>query len=150
MESEQLLSVVDARERLLAGIGVLDAEMVDTEGCLGRVLAEEIIAPENVPSFASSSMDGYAVRAIDVGTTGVQAGVLLPVTADIPAGSGIPLALQAGSAARIMTGAPLPAGADAVVPVENTDSPDQRGATQAPENNGSQTAAKADKAWQAK
>lgn len=134
MESEQLLSVVDARERLLAGIGVLDAEMVDTEGCLGRVLAEEIIAPENVPSFASSSMDGYAVRAIDVGTTGVQAGVLLPVTADIPAGSGIPLALQAGSAARIMTGAPLPAGADAVVPVENTDSPDQRGATQAPEN----------------
>ncbi len=134
MESEELLSVVDARERLLAGIGVLDAEMVDTEGCLGRVLTEEIIAPDNVPSFASSSMDGYAVRAIDVPTAGVQSGVLLPVTADIPAGSGIPLGLQAGSAARIMTGAPLPAGADAVVPVENTDSPDQRGATQAPEN----------------
>ena len=134
MESEQLLRVVDARERLLAGIGVLDAEMVDTEGCLGRVLAEEIIAPDNVPSFASSSMDGYAVRAIDVPTAGVQSGVLLPVTADIPAGSGIPLGLQAGSAARIMTGAPLPARADAVVPVENTDSPDQRGATQAPEN----------------
>lgn len=127
-----MLSVVDAREQLLAGIGVLESEEVETGCCLGRVLAEEIIAPDNVPSFASSSMDGYAVRAIDVATAGVEAGVLLRVAADIPAGSGIPAALQAGSAARIMTGAPLPAGADAVVPVENTDSPDQRGATQAP------------------
>lgn len=133
MESEELLSVVDARERLLAGIRVLDAEMVKTECCLGRVLAEEIIAPDNVPSFASSSMDGYAVRAIDVANASVQSGVLLPVTADIPAGSGIPLALHEGSAARIMTGAPLPAGADAVVPVEMTDSAERRGVTHAPQ-----------------
>ena len=95
MKSEVMLSVVDAREQLLAGIGVLESEEVETGCCLGRVLAEEIIAPDNVPSFASSSMDGYAVRAIDVATAGVEAGVLLRVAADIPAGSGIPAALQA-------------------------------------------------------
>ncbi len=134
MESQELLSVFDARQRLLSGVNVLDSETVKTESALGRVLAEDILAPDNIPPFASSSMDGYAVRAIEVAAAAAESGVALPVTADIPAGFGIPQPLSEGSAARIMTGAPLPAGADAVVPIEMTDDPGGRAETQAPQS----------------
>ena len=83
----------------------------------GLVLAADVIAAEQVPPFANSAVDGYAVRADDVATTPVE----LPVVAEVAAGAATDRVLQQGEAIRIMTGAPIPAGADAVVMVEETE-----------------------------
>lgn len=88
---------------------------------LGLVLAEDVVAPLSLPGFDNSAMDGYAVLADDVAAATAENPVRLPVAEDIPAGRTDPLTLQPGTAHRIMTGAPLPAGATAVVPVEATD-----------------------------
>lgn len=87
----------------------------------GLVLAEDVVAQLALPVFDNSAMDGYAVRAEDTSTATPEHPVVLPVAEDIPAGRTDELTLQAGTAHRIMTGAPLPAGATAVVPVEDTD-----------------------------
>lgn len=87
----------------------------------GLVLADDVTAPVSLPVFDNSAMDGYAVRAADVAAATPERPVQLPVAEDIPAGrTDIPV-LAPGTAHRIMTGAPIPAGADAVVPVEATD-----------------------------
>jgi molybdopterin molybdotransferase len=96
----------------------IDLPLLDAAGC---VLAEDVTAPIDLPRFDNSSMDGYAVHVADLPGAGPQAPLRLPVVADIPAGAGDVVPLAAGNTARIMTGAPLPAGADAVVPVEWTD-----------------------------
>ena len=83
---------------------------------LGRVLARDVPAPLSLPPFTNSAMDGYAVRAADA-----VAGEVLPVAFDVPAGRTDVPALPVGAACRIMTGAPVPDGADAIVPVERTD-----------------------------
>jgi molybdopterin molybdotransferase len=88
--------------------------------CVGLVLADDVSADVDLPPFDNSAMDGYAVRAEDVAGAGEQP-VVLPVTADIPAGRTDVPALQPGTAHRIMTGAPMPSGADTVVKVEDTD-----------------------------
>ena len=88
---------------------------------LGLVLADDVVAPLSLPGFDNSAMDGYAVVADDIATANPDRPVLLPVAEDIPAGRTDPLTLKPGTAHRIMTGAPLPAGATAVVPVEATD-----------------------------
>ncbi len=85
--------------------------------CTGLALAEDLLAPIDLPPFANSAMDGYAVRAADIGALPVT----LPVSQDVPAGRTDTAALQPGTAARIMTGAPLPPGADVIVQVERTD-----------------------------
>ncbi|WP_435735266.1 gephyrin-like molybdotransferase Glp [Cellulosimicrobium sp. PMB13] len=95
-------------------------EEVDLADALGRVLAADLVAPVPVPLFRNSQMDGYAVRAADVAGARAEVPVRLPVAAEIPAAPGAPAALAPGTAARIMTGAPVPDGADAVVPVEDT------------------------------
>jgi molybdopterin molybdotransferase len=87
----------------------------------GLVLADDVVAPLALPIFDNSAMDGYAVRAEDISHATEQHPVVLPVAEDIPAGRTDELTLQPGTAHRIMTGAPLPAGATAVVPVEDTD-----------------------------
>jgi molybdopterin molybdotransferase len=89
--------------------------------CLGLVLAEDVTALIALPPFDNSAMDGYAVRAADVAGASAAGPVSLPVPEDIPAGRTDGPALQPGTAHRIMTGAPLPPGADAVVQVELTD-----------------------------
>jgi molybdopterin molybdotransferase len=88
---------------------------------LGLVLAEDVTAPLSLPGFDNSAMDGYAVIADDVAAASPEQPVLLPVAADIPAGRTDPLTLKPGTVHRIMTGAPVPSGATAVVPVEATD-----------------------------
>jgi molybdopterin molybdotransferase len=98
--------------RAVATVGLAEAE--------GLVLAADVTAPLSLPVFDNSSMDGYALRAEDV-TGADNSPVKLPVAEDIPAGRTDKLTLAAGTAHRIMTGAPLPAGATAVVPVEATD-----------------------------
>ncbi len=114
-----MLSVAEARDRILAQFERLPAETVPLAEAQGRVLAADFVSTEAVPPFANSSMDGYAVRVADVPSAPTR----LPVSGDIPAGTA-PGPLQPGTAMRIMTGAPVPAGADAVIPVEETD--DQR------------------------
>lgn len=88
---------------------------------LGLVLAEDIVAPLSLPVFDNSAMDGYAVLAEDTAAATPEQPIVLPVAEDIPAGRTDQLTLQPGTAHRIMTGAPMPAGATAVVPVEATD-----------------------------
>lgn len=90
---------------------------IELEGALGTTLAEDVVSPVPLPPFDNSAMDGYAVRAEDV----ARVPVTLPVTGDIAAGDGRPLVVAPGTTMRIMTGAPMPEGADAVIPVEWTD-----------------------------
>jgi molybdopterin molybdotransferase len=111
-----LLAVDDALTRILADFARLPAEAVALGAARGRILAADVTAPHDLPPFANSSMDGYAVRAADV-----TAPARLRVVLDVPAGSAPDRAIGQGEAARIMTGAMLPPGADAVVPVEDTD-----------------------------
>jgi molybdopterin molybdotransferase len=87
----------------------------------GLVLADDVTAPVSLPVFDNSAMDGYAVRADEVAAATTEHPVKLPVAEDIPAGRTDIPALKPGTAHRIMTGAPVPAGATAVVPVESTD-----------------------------
>jgi molybdopterin molybdotransferase len=116
-----LISVAEARERLLESFSAVEVESVPLTAAAGRVLAEDIVAGFDLPLFSNSSMDGFAVRAEDVALSRPSRPVILTVVADIPAGQMSPVSLQRGEAARIMTGAPLLEGADAVVPVEDTD-----------------------------
>lgn len=111
-----LISVEEATRRITSGLQRLPAEPVALLDALGRVLAEDVLASRAIPAYPTSTMDGYAVRAADV----THVPMSLRVTADIPAGVMPGKELGPGEAARIMTGAILPAGADAVVPVEDT------------------------------
>lgn len=120
MTSSPLHTVDEALNRILSGIQRLPAETVDLLDAFGRVLAEPIYSTTALPPFANSSMDGYAVRAEDIATASREQPAHLRVAMDIPAGTAPVGVLQAGEAARIMTGAPLPDGANAVVPVEQT------------------------------
>ncbi len=113
---------VDEHQQVVAGLIVPRSPMaVPTADAVGLVLAADVVAPLSLPVFDNSAMDGYAVRADDVAGARADAPVNLPVAEDIPAGRTDVLILEPGTAHRIMTGAPLPAGADAVIPVEQTD-----------------------------
>src|SRR5688500_15479495 len=116
-----VLTVAQASEQILAAITPLPVERVPLLDALGRVLAVPIVSPITLPPWTNSAMDGYAVRAADIeGAAGGQP-VSLPVIETIPAGRFASRALRPGEAFRIMTGAPLPEGADTVVRVEDTD-----------------------------
>jgi molybdopterin molybdotransferase len=113
---------VDEHRRVVAGlISARPPSPVVLSEAPGLVLAEDVVAPLPLPVFDNSAMDGYAVRAEDVAGAGLDDPVTLPVAEDIPAGRTDRLTLSPGTAHRIMTGAPMPAGATAVVPVEATD-----------------------------
>jgi len=103
---------------LVAPLPPLDLQLLDAHG---RTLLEEVVAPHDLPGFDNSAMDGYAVRLTDVAAAAEDSPVTMPVTGDIAAGSRSAYALGPGFTARIMTGAPMPRHADAVVPVEWTD-----------------------------
>ncbi len=119
--TDTLLSVHEAQQRILMGFTRLPAERIPLQDGLGRVLAEDLFAAFDLPPFANSSMDGFAVRSAEVQSATLQQPIVLPISADIPAGGQMPQPLPMGSAARVMTGAPIPPGANAVVPVEDTD-----------------------------
>src|SRR5690349_15299399 len=116
------MRTVDEHRRVVAGlITAKPAVRLPLTETLGLVLAHDVVAPLSLPGFDNSAMDGYAVVADDVAAATPEQPVMLPVAEDIPAGRTDPLTLKPGTAHRIMTGAPLPAGATAVVPVEATD-----------------------------
>lgn len=118
---DSLLPVREAQNRILTTIKVGETETCATESACGRVLAEKILSPLQLPPFANSSMDGLAVRSADLAGASPEKPVSLPVAFDIPAGAAQMFTLPRGAAARIFTGAPLPQGADAVLIVEDTD-----------------------------
>ena len=127
-----LLSVDQARERILSHFEPVETETLPLTNCIHRVLATDIIAADDLPFFDNSSMDGFAVRAADTSTAAPASRVTLRVVADIPAGSTPKVSLAPGEAARIMTGAQMPQGADAVAPVEDTDFNDRTPGMPAP------------------
>ncbi|HET9141051.1 gephyrin-like molybdotransferase Glp [Actinophytocola sp.] len=124
-------SVAEHRAAVAALLPPLPVAVRDLAGCLGLVLAEDQTAPVALPPFDNSAMDGYAVRARDVAGASEPDPVTLPVEEDIPAGRTDVPRLRPGTAHRIMTGAPLPDGADAVVQVELTDAGTERVAIRA-------------------
>lgn len=116
-----LLSVEQAQTIILNAIQTLGGEKIPLRSARGRILAEPIIATSDMPPFDNSSADGFAVQAVDTQSASLETPVTLTVIGDIPAGSSPQFTVNPGQAARIMTGAPLPAGADSVVMVEATD-----------------------------
>ncbi len=117
-----VISLADARARVLDLCPPVPATRVALADALGCVTSEEVTSSQAVPPFANTAMDGYAVRSADT----AEAPVRLAVVGSLSAGSAPPdQPLGPGEALRIMTGAPMPAGADAVVPVERTEAEDQ-------------------------
>lgn len=116
-----LLPVPDLVERILAGISPLPDFPQPLMEALGLALAEDVTATISLPGFDNSGMDGYAVTFADVSTASESTPVHLPVVGEIGAGRGGLMALSPGTAAKIMTGAPVPAGCDTIVPYEWTD-----------------------------
>jgi molybdopterin molybdotransferase len=109
-------SFEEARKVILDHVTALGSEIVPVPDAIGRVLAADVVASWDLPSWHNSAMDGYAVRAEDVTRSAA-----LRVSGYIPAGTHSAEVVAAGTAAKILTGAPLPPGADSVVPVEDTE-----------------------------
>ena len=127
-----LLSVAEARERILFHFQPVKTETLPLTECLNRVLAQDIVAADDLPLFDNSSMDGFAIRTSDVTDAAPASPRSLRVVADIPAGTSPTISLAPGEAARIMTGAQIPHGADSVVPVEDTDFDNRNAGTPVP------------------
>jgi molybdopterin molybdotransferase len=121
-----MLTVLQASDRILAEIQPLPPERVSLLDALGRVLATRVISPITLPPWTNSAMDGYAVRGADIDGVAPGKPIVLPVIETIAAGRFATRALAPGEAFRIMTGAPLPEGADTVVRVEDTDAGTER------------------------
>ena len=119
--ADELVTVEEHLARVLDAIEPLGAFPQPLMETLGLAAAEDVVAPISLPSFDNSGMDGYAVAFADVVSASEDAPVHLPVVGEIGAGQAQLLAMSPGTAVKIMTGAPLPAGADAVVPYEWTD-----------------------------
>lgn len=115
-----MIPLQQAQQRILDDITVLDPVEVDLLDARGLVLAESISTLEAIPPFANTGMDGFALRAADTVGATENSPRRLPIVATIAAGSVVPRRLEAGEAMRIMTGAPIPDGADAVIMVELT------------------------------
>jgi len=118
---EGMITVQEALDIVLPHIRPLGSEKVSISEALGRVIAEDIYAHRDLPSFDNSAMDGYAVKHADIGGASEGHSVLLRVVGELPAGSISTKTVESGQAIRIMTGAPVPRGADTVIPVEETE-----------------------------
>jgi molybdopterin molybdotransferase len=115
-----MISVEEALDKILSHTQSLGFEKVSLLESLGRVTGEDVNARRDIPPLDNSGMDGYAVRAIDIEKASTDFPARLQVIEDLPAGFVSQKTLRQGQAIRIMTGAPIPKGADAVVPVEET------------------------------
>ena len=116
-----MISVEEALERILGYVSVLDTEEKPILDALGQVLAEDVTSPIDIPPLTNTAMDGYAVRAADTDGASEAAPVELKVIGELAAGYIFEGEVGSGEAVRIMTGAPIPQGADAIVPFEETD-----------------------------
>ena len=116
-----MISLADVQREILGAVAPLAATTVPLGDAVGLVTAGDVVAAEAVPPFANTAMDGYAVRATDTAGAGPEAPVRLAVAGELPAGHAPTQPVDKGEAIRIMTGAPLPNGADAIVMVEYTE-----------------------------
>ena len=116
-----MISVDEALEKILSYANVLEAEQVPILDSLGQVLAEDIASSVNIPPLDNAAMDGYAIQARDTTGASGESPVLLRVIDTVIAGSISEHEVKPGTAIRIMTGAPVPKGADSVVRFEDTD-----------------------------
>jgi molybdopterin molybdotransferase len=133
MSGDRLLSVEEAQERIFAAIaGPTEPEVAWLSEALGRVLAEPVDSPISLPPWDNSAMDGYAIRAVDVGGATEDAPTILEVIGEVRAGQPPETTVRRGTAVRIATGAPVPPGADAVIPVEQTTPLDAAGVPAGP------------------
>ena len=131
-----MLTVEEARARVLDAVDPLEPQEVSLEGALGLVTATDLMAPHALPRFDNSAMDGFAVRGQETATASEDTPIALEITGEVKAGDRGLLRVQAGSAAKIMTGAPLPDGADAVVPIEEVEDNGYRVVVKAPTPSG--------------
>jgi molybdopterin molybdotransferase len=115
-----VISVDEALTMVLETVHPLGVERVALLHALGRVLAQEVLSPRDIPGFDNSAMDGFAVRSADIESAGADHPVTLKVIETVPAGTMPAHEVQPGQAARTMTGAPVARGADAIVPIEQT------------------------------
>lgn len=120
-ELPDLIPLDEAQRRVLDGVSPLPAVTVDLADADGLVLAKSVRSPLTVPTWANSAMDGFAVVSADAAGASPSAPVTLRVLGEVPAGRAPDAGVAPGTALRIMTGAMMPSGADAVVPVEDTD-----------------------------
>ena len=127
-----MISVEEAQDRVLSRISPLGEELIDLVHASGRVLAQSLHSQLAIPQFDNSSMDGFAVRHTDVAAATPENPIELTVIGDVPAGRIFAGKVEALQAVRIMTGAPVPAGADAIVPVEDTNFHDRNPGTSSP------------------
>ena len=116
-----MISIGEARDHVLSQCATVEPADVPCRRAIGLVLAEEVVAVEDVPPFANSAVDGYAVIAASVAAASADHPVELPVATEVAAGGHTTHVVQPGDAVRIMTGAPVPDGADAIVMVEDTE-----------------------------
>jgi molybdopterin molybdotransferase len=123
-----MLRFEEALEIVLSQAAPLPPVVLPLEEILGLVLAEEVIAGEEVPPFTNSAMDGFALRAEDLAAASEGTPIRLAVIDEIPAGRAASVAVRPATAIRIMTGAPMPEGADTVLPVEQSEPDGSRGA----------------------
>ena len=114
------LSYTEARDRLLERIVPVGTELIPLEDCPGRILARGLTAAEDVPPFDRSPYDGYALRSADTLSAATETPVTLEILEEIPAGGISHVPVRAGTAVKILTGAPIPPGADCVVMFEKT------------------------------
>ena len=121
MYKPHMIPVEEALERILSTVHVLEPEVKPIMDCTGQVLAADVVAGFDIPPHDNSAMDGFAVLAGDTSHASQKQPVYIDVIGEVAAGYTSSLKLTTGKAIRIMTGAPLPAGADAVVQFENTD-----------------------------
>jgi molybdopterin molybdotransferase len=115
-----MIALEEAQAKVNRDLAVLPPVDMPISETLGMVLAETVAATEAIPPFANTAMDGFAVRAEDTKGASKDNPITLPVAATIPAGSVAPRLLGPGEAMRIMTGAPVPEGANAIIMVELT------------------------------
>ena len=120
-ETYPMLAVEEARKRILEKFSPLEPERIPILEALNRVLAEDVIAEMDIPPLPNTAMDGYAVRVADTEGASPEHPVRLKVIADLAAGYVLEQPIPPGAAVRIMTGAPIPPGAEAVVPFENVE-----------------------------
>lgn len=111
---------VQAQELLLNAVESVETECIALSQCGGRILAQDLVAQENVPAFDRSPYDGYALRAADTTAASKDEPVTLRILEEIPAGAVPTKSVTAGTAAKVLTGAPIPVGADAVIMYEQT------------------------------
>jgi molybdopterin molybdotransferase len=131
--TDRLLSVEEARAQVFAAIaGPTESEVAFLGDALGRVTAEPVVSPIDLPPWDNSAMDGYAIRAADVAAATDGEPTRFEVIGEVAAGQAPDTAVRRGTAVRIATGAPVPPGADAVVPVEQTTPLDAAGSPAGP------------------